>query len=485
MRKRNRMRNRNRIGRDGLGLMTDISAPLSDDARKKRAALTSIFASMVITLAKFAAGLVSGSLALISEAGHAAVDTGATILTYLAIREASKPADDEHHYGHDKYEALAALIETGLLFGLALFVVIEATRRLMVDPTHVETGPLIFAVLAMSIIIDFFRWRALSKIARETSSTALAADALHFSSDLVASLLVTVGLIGVALGYPRADALASFGVAGFIAIAGWQLARRTVDMLLDTAPKGMAPKLRAVIEAVPGVVDVEALRLRPAGSRVIGEVAVGVPRTLPVERIAEIKHAVEDAVREGNPDAELTVTTNLRALDDETVLERVLLISARRRLPIHHVTVQEIDGRTCVGFDLELDGRLPYGNAHDIATRLENAMREELGINVEVESHLEPLETQELAGTLSTDNQFLRVVASLNKRAAETGGIHEVHNVRVRETAVGVTVNYHCRVDPALSVNAVHELVDQLDRSLRRDCVGIARVVGHAEPLKP
>jgi cation diffusion facilitator family transporter len=453
-------------------------------ALKRRAALASIVTSATLTLAKVVAGLFSGSLALLSEAGHSFLDTGATILTYFAVRVAGKPADEEHHYGHGKFEALAALCETGVLFALAAFVVIEAVRRLSFAHTEIDASWPVLAVLIVSIIVDIVRWRGLSKISRETKSDALAADALHFSSDFIASALVLIGLIAARLGYPQGDTFAAFGVAAFIAIAGLRLARRTINTLLDTAPKGMAERLERIVGRVPGVQSVEHIKLRPAGSEVIGEIDIGVARTLSIERVSAIRDAVQKASARAFPDLNLTVTATPLALDDETVLERVLLVSARRRLPIHHVTVQEIGGRRSVSFDLELDGRMPHSKAHEIATDLENAIERELGGSIEVESHIEPLETEELTGRDINPATTEHIVAALKRHAAEGGTISDVHSVRVRETPVGLVVNYHCRVDPNLSVLAVHEAVDEVDHKLRAEVQGVARVVGHAEPLR-
>jgi cation diffusion facilitator family transporter len=453
-------------------------------ALKQRAALASIAASAVLTLAKLVAGLFSGSLALLSEAGHSFLDTGATILTYFAVQAAGRPADDEHHYGHGKFEALAALCETGFLFALATFVVIEAIRRLSLAHTEIDASWPVFGVLIVSIVVDITRWRGLSKISRETKSDALAADALHFSSDFVASILVLLGLVAARLGYPQGDTFAAFGVAAFIAIAGFRLARRTIDTLLDRAPLGMADRLQGIVSRIPGVETVEHIKLRPAGAEVFGEVDIGVARTSSIERVSAIREAVRSAAERAFPDSNLTVTATPVALDDESVLQRVLLVSARRKLPVHHVTIQEIGGRRSVSFDLELDGRMPHAKAHEIATDLENALEEELGGTIEVETHIEPLETQELSGHDINRATAERILAALKRRAAEGGTITDIHNLRVRETPVGLVVNYHCRVDPDFSVSAVHEAVDDLDHKLRADIPGIARVVGHAEPLR-
>ena len=180
---------------------------------KERVALTSILASAALTLAKAIVGLTSGSLALLSEAAHSLIDFGATLMTYVAVRLSGKPADDEHHYGHGKIESISALAETALLFLLSGVVAWEAGKRLIAHEGHaVEATLAAFIVIGLSIVVDFFRARALNHMARKTSSQALEADALHFSSDLWSSLAVLAGLIGIRFGFTWADSAAALVV---------------------------------------------------------------------------------------------------------------------------------------------------------------------------------------------------------------------------------------------------------------------------------
>jgi divalent metal cation (Fe/Co/Zn/Cd) transporter len=151
---------------------------------------------------------------------------------------------------------------------------------------------------------------------------------------------------------------------------------------------------------------------------------------------------------------------------------------------IHHVAVQTIAGQLSVSADLEVDGTLPLRAAHDIASRLEEALRDELGPDVEVETHIEPLPADVLAGHDASTARISEVGTSLASLAVGVPGLGEVHNVRVRETADGEIVNFHCRVDPALSVLAVHDLVDGIERGLRQRFPTIQRVIGHAEPRR-
>ena len=450
---------------------------------KERVALTSIAASGALTLAKAIVGVLSGSLALLSEAGHSALDFAATVMTYFAVRISGKPADEEHHYGHGKVESVAALIETGLLFVLSGFVIWEAVKRLLGDTGHlVEASVWAFAVIIASIVVDFFRARLLYRVAKETVSEALEADALHFGSDMWSSIAVLAGLAGVALGFPLADAVAALVVAVFILIAGWRLGRRTIETLTDTAPAGAADRITAAARRVSGVVAIERVRARAVGATLFVDLVVAVSRTLPLDRVAAIRAAVARAIKAEMPQAEVDVTTEPRALDDETVLERVMVIARNQALAVHHVTVQAVGGRLSVSLDLEVDGSLPLGGAHAIADALEAAVREELGTEVEVETHIEPLQTRGLAGRDAPAERIAAVRAALAEATRTIAFVGEVHDVRVRETTEGEIVNFHCRVDPMLTVQDVHEKVDEVERALRRRFPTIRRVIGHAEP---
>jgi cation diffusion facilitator family transporter len=451
-------------------------------SRKIAAARASIVASALLAIAKLAAGLWSGSLALLSEAGHAFVDTGATALTYFAVREAEKPADDEHHYGHGKYEALAALVETGLLFGLALVVIGEAIRRLGEPHPDILAGWPAYGVLIVSILVDAVRSHQLGVIARAERSDALAADALHFASDLVSSVLALIGVAAVAHGFPQGDALASIGVSLFIAIAGYRLGRRTIDTLLDAAPRELTPRIEAAIRDVPGVMALETLRLRSAGAEVIGEAVIAVARTLRVEQAAGIRAAVGEAILAAAPHARITVTADPLTLDDESIVERILLVASRRHLTAHHIIAQEIGERLAIGVDVELDGTMPLGRAHAIATEFEAAIRDEFGADVEIETHIEPLTPHVLAGRDVTAAMTQDIAATLDRHLAEVGYIADIHDVRVRESIGGLIVNYHCTVEPSASVETVHEAVDRLERRVREERPEILRIVGHAEP---
>ena len=448
---------------------------------KSRVAAISIFASAAMATTKFAVGISIGSLALISEALHSSVDVVATVITWLVVRVSDRPADDEHHYGHGKFESLSALGVIAMLYVLAGGILVESWSRLSEGAVPPTLSAIPFVVLVIDIIVNFWRARALHRTARDTKSQALAADALHFASDVLGSFAVIIGLALSGLGYVWGDAAAAIGVAVVISVLGLRLTRSTVETLLDRAPQGVSEKADAAIRTVTGVVDIERLRVRMVGSTHFIDAIVQVPRTYPIDRVEEIKRIAQAAVSKALGDADLTFTAVPVARDNESVRERIMVIARNSGLAVHHVTVHDLGGRLTVSIDLEVDGDMPLTAAHDIAHGLERNIRDEFGEDVEVDTHIEPLEPELPLGTDAAPDRVETIKAALTRFAAD-GAIHDVHNVRVRNTDAGEIVNFHCRAAPSMSVIKVHQNVDEIERALRRAFPTVKRVISHAEP---
>jgi len=450
---------------------------------KSRIAAISVFASAGMAIAKFVVGVAIGSLALISEALHSSVDVIATIITWAVVRFSDRPADEEHHYGHGKLESVSALGIIALLYVLAGGVLVEAVGRLREGAAPPTLSAVPFIVLMIDIAVNFWRAHALHNAARETKSHALAADALHFGSDVLGSVAVIVGLALSALGFPWGDAAAAVAVAIMIAMLGMRLARSTVETLIDRAPEGVAEKATAAIRTIPGVVGVERLRVRMVGSTYFIDAVVQVPRTYPIDRVDEIKRQAQATVSGVLEDADLTFTAVPVARDNESVRERIMVIARNSGLAVHHVTVHDLGDKLTVSIDLEVDGDMALAAAHDIAQELERNIREEFGEDVEVDTHIEPLEPELPHGTDAPPDRVEAIRTALSRFAA-AGAIHDIHNVRVRDTDAGEIVNFHCRAAPAMSVIRVHESVDEIERALRRAFPSVKRVISHAEPPK-
>lgn len=264
-------------------------------------AVTSVVAAVVLTLAKIGAGLSTGSLGILSEAAHSALDLVAAVMTIFAVRASAKPADENHPYGHGKFETVSALFETILLLITCLWIVREAVLRMFFQASPVQCTMTGFLVIMGSIAVDFGRSRALLRVARKYQSQALEADALHFSTDVWSSAVVALGLGMVwtaeRFGVPwlaKADAIAALTVAGIVVSVSLRLGRKTLNDLLDFVPAGQAQRIRERILTVPGVMAVRRLRLRRNGGEWFSDVTIEVFSGLSFQE----SHAVADAVEE-------------------------------------------------------------------------------------------------------------------------------------------------------------------------------------------
>ena len=229
------------------------------------------------------------------------------------------------------------------------------------------------------------------------------------------------------------------------------------------------------------MVDVERLRARMVGSTHFIDAVVQVPRTYPIDRVEEIKRKAQAALTKTLDDADLTFTAVPVARSNEGVRERVMVIARNSGLAVHHVTVHDLGDKLTVSIDLEVDGNMALNEAHDIAQGLERNIRDEFGEDVEVDTHIEPLEPELPHGTDAPRDRVDVIKAALSRFAAGSA-IHDVHNVRVRDTEAGEIVNFHCRAAPLMSVIRVHESVDEIERALRRAFPSVKRVISHAEP---
>jgi cation diffusion facilitator family transporter len=431
---------------------------------------------------KLTVGLLTGSLGILSEAAHSLLDLGAAGLTWFAVRIGDQPADERHPYGHAKFESVSALIGTGLLFVTSAWIVKEAVERLLSHGQPVEVTWYAVAVIAVSMLIDVGRSRALAKVAKETGSQALEADALHFTSDILSSAVVLAGLGCVALGWTRADAIAAIGVAGFVAHAGWQLGRRTVEVLVDTAPEGIADRVRTAIGSEPGVAMVERVRARLAGATVFVEVVVKVSRTMPLEQVEALRLRLVGQIQTSIGGAQPLVIAEPLALDDESIAETVRVLAAVRGLAVHNLSIASVEGRPHVSFDLEVESDLTIAAAHACASDLEAALWGELGREVGVDIHIDPRRTHIPAGTAAGAEQLDVVRDALHRALVANPLSRGIHHIRVQLREDGMYASCHCLFPDEASIGDVHDVTERIEHFLLRSVPGMARAVVHAEP---
>ena len=462
-------------------------SPESMRAEKRGVAGSSVLAALAITGLKIVVGITTGSLGILSEAAHSALDLIAAVITWLSVRVSDKPADADHQYGHGKVENFSAFIETGLLLLTCLWIVSEAVKRLFFH--HVEITPSVaaFLVMVFSMTVDFWRSRALGRIAEKYDSQALEADALHFSTDIWSSGMVIVGLLLVMLGKAWnlgwlrvADPIAALFVAGVVVYVSSRLARRTIDALLDAAPAGIRGNIIAAVSRVEGLLEIDRVRIRRAGNRYFADLSIGLARNVTFQRSEQVADAVTEAVHSVLPDADVMVRSIPRPSVSENIFDRVRAVAARNNVSVHDVSMQDLNGRLHAEQHLELDERLTLKQAHDRVTALEAEIKREVP---EISTILTHIESE--PATIEPGNQVLRDAAlerRLKAAIKDFPEIMDMHELELKRVRGRLYISCHCTMADDLPLSRVHDVQTDLESRFKLEAPELFRVLIHPEP---
>ncbi len=456
-------------------------------AEKRSVASRSVYAALGITGFKLLVGLSTGSLGILSEALHSGLDLVAAVVTLFSVRVSDKPADLDHQYGHGKVENFSAFIETGLLLLTCIWIVWEAGKRLFFHAVEIEPTVWAFAVMFISIVVDFWRSRALKRVADKYDSQALQADALHFSTDIWSSSVVILGLAIVWAGREfnkpwlmKADPLAALFVAGIVVYVSWRLARQTIDALLDAAPTGVRSDIMNAVERVPGVLEVDRIRIRRAGNRYFVDVSIGLSRSVTFQKSQQVVTDVSQVIHGLLKEADVLVNAVPRELHTENIFDRIRAAAQRHNLTVHDVSVQDLGGSLHVEQHVELDERYTLLEAHDHVTQLEAAIREAVPEISSILTHIESEPaTIETSDEIVQDRELEHRLKDIVQGFPDVVDVHEIVLKKVRDH---LFLSCHVTMLDELPLSRVHDIQTALEIRFKQTAPQLFRVLIHPEP---
>jgi len=264
---------------------------------KKKVAGYSVLAAVFLTTFKFLIGILTGSLGLLSEALHSGLDLIAAVVTLFSVSISDRPPDSRHNYGHGKIENFSAFIETILLLITCIWIIYEALHRLITGKTDIEVTIWSYLVVAISILVDYSRSRALARVAKKYNSQALEADALHFSTDIWSSSVVFLGLVCANFGFFFADSLAALVVAAIVILVCYRLGKRSIDVLLDRSPGELYKKVEKLMQCEEDVKFFHNLSIRSSGADTFVAVNIHVNKDLTSGRAHLICDRIESDIK--------------------------------------------------------------------------------------------------------------------------------------------------------------------------------------------
>ncbi|MDR2574321.1 MAG: cation-efflux pump [Desulfovibrio sp.] len=470
----------------------------NDSAEKNRAALVSLLAALGLTCLKLGVGLYTGSLGILFEALHSGLDLLAAGMTLAAVRIAAMPPDAGHPYGHGKIENLSALAETLLLAAGCVWVGYEGALRLAGNGNTSMPSLLGVGVMAVSIAVDINRVRVLRRVARQYKSQALEADALHFSTDILSSGIVLVGVFAVwladALDFPpplhkvlvQADTVAALLVALVILRASLRMGLEAVNTLMDSSSVKEEKAVGKAVGSVPGITAMRRLRLRSSGPLTFVELTVGVEPDIHVSEGHRLAHEAEKAVAAVLPGSDVTVHVEPFSADFPPGDDPFVLTSRTARehaLTAHNIHVLRNGARTRIELHVELPAALPFAAAYERVHTFEGALGQRLP-DAHILTHLEP----EGGGELDAETAIptpLREQAfeKAKEAAADEPLIEDVHEFSVYMLPEhGICMSFHCTVTGNPTVEEAHNVCLRLEKRIRAALPDMGRIITRLEP---
>jgi cation diffusion facilitator family transporter len=456
-------------------------------AEKRWVALVSVAAACAMTALKASVGLLTGSLGVLSDAAHSALDLVGAAMTFVSVRVSDRPADWNHPYGHAKFENISAFVETGLMAASAVAISAEAISRIFFHPVALRYSVWPFLVMGASIAVDLWRSRQLSKVARRYRSAALEADALHFASDIWTSVAVLLGLCASWLGTLKhvpwlrfADPLAALAVSVMILIFGWRLAWRAVFALTDAVSPELHTRMIEEVRRTTGVLGIDQARVRRSGSNYFADVTLSLPRQLTFQRTEELVGEATAAVQRVLPEADVVIHTIPRSTVAESLFDQVRAVAARNNALLHDVSIEAFADGLHVEQHIEVKETMPLVEAHRFVHELEEQIRGELPQVKSVLTHIESEPATIEAPVRIEQNR--RIEAKLRDAAANVPEVVDIHEVNVDRVGEHIHVTCHCTLPDAMEMRRVHESITELEHRFKLECPEVDRLLIHPEP---
>lgn len=494
---------------------------------KRTVAITSVIASVGLTAIKLLIGYSTNSLGILSEGMHSGLDVIAALMTLYAIQIVIRPPDVRYTFGYAKVESLSSFVAIILLFAVAGWIFYEGIDRIFFKNIHPEITIFSFVVMILSVVVDLWRSKALYRTARKYGSQALEADALHFRADMLSSSIVIIGLISVSIFHiPNADAFAALVIAGMIIYTTLGLGRRTLDVLLDKAPKGMYHLLLESISGLDGVTKAHDIRIRNMGTAMSVDLHIEVPRTSTHDKAHRIATTVENKIREVMPNCDVLVHVDAIESSTETLTDRIRLIAAETDgiRNVHSIYLSRIVSSTSSPFlrtdqesetkddhevfpdsrnhdsdmdeiwqplhlylDVQVDRRLDLKAAHNIVELFEERIKTAIPQVKDITTHIETESTDdaEVMGVEKVASPY--TTQNIRKLCLKTEGVMDCRDIGIvdvnGEQHVTLTIIIKAATEETVtSVEEAHKISTAVQDSIMKE-TGAARVVVHTEPF--
>ena len=437
--------------------------------------LIAIFSAFVVELIF---GLVSNSLALITDSIHALLDAVVTLVLLLAARWAIKPPDAEHTYGHGKIESLGGLIGGIAIFLIACFFIYESINRLQSPPPSILPG--LFAIIGglYTIGIDFFRIILLRKSIKAIGGTTLKADFYHAFMDLGSTSVAIIGIILVTYGIYFGDFVAALILGGLLAVLSIKLIYKTALDLTDIISPELVKNVQEITNSTEGVVDTGSVLMRKSGDTIFADITISLRADTSFEKAHEISDSVEENIKNQISNAKITIHFEPDWKDvplDGKIFE--IAKSVKGVKEVHNVNSNKTKGKTYCNLHVMVDRESNLVSAHKISEIIEEKIQREIPEITHATIHLEPFITV----PKNINIEDIATEEKIRKIIEEYSDVKKVGRIVSLKFENIFKIDIDCSFDKELSIEKVHDLTSEIEHTIRVEIKNSVITI-HPEP---
>ena len=437
--------------------------------------LLAIFSAFVVELIF---GLISNSLALITDSIHALLDSVVTLVLLLAARFAIKPPDAEHTYGHGKIESLGGLIGGIVIFLIACFFIYESINRLQSPPPSIMPG--LFAIFGglYTIGIDFFRIIILRRSIKKIGGATLKADFYHAFMDLGSTLVAIIGIILVSYGLYFGDFVAALILGGLLALLSIKLVYKTALDLTDVISPELVKKVREISISTKGVINAGPILMRRSGDTIFADITISLRGDTSFEKAHEISGSVEKNIKNEIPNAVITVhfEPNWKDVPPDAKISEIAK-SVDGVKGVHNVTTHKTKGNTYCNLHVMVDREINLLSAHKISEIIEEKIQEQLPEIMHATIHLEPFVTVP-ENFNKEDIETEEKIKKILEKYPEIKNIGRIVSLKFENI---LKIDIDCSFNKELSIEKVHDLTSEIEHIIRVE-IKNSIITIHPEP---
>ena len=423
-------------------------------------------------------GLVSNSLALITDSIHALLDSVVTLVLLLAARLAIKPPDAEHTYGHGKIESLGGLIGGIAIFLIACFFIYESINRLQSPPPSILPG--LFAIIGglYTIGIDIFRIVLLRKSIKKIGGATLKADFYHAFMDLGSTLVAIIGIIVISYGFHYGDFVAALILGGLLAVLSVKLIYRTALDLTDIISPELVKNVKEIATSTEGVIDADPILMRRSGDTFFADITISLRGDTSFDKAHEISNNVERNIKNKISNAAITIHFEPNWKDvplDAKILDIAKSVDGVKE--VHNVSTHKSRGKTYSDLHVMVDKDINLLSAHEISEIVEQKIQENIPEIEHATIHLEPFLTVPENFNLE-DKIVEEEIRAVLEKYPEIKKIGRIVSLSFENI---LKIDIDCSFDKELSIEKVHDLTSKIEHVIRTQ-IKNAVITIHPEP---